>query len=83
MFIHAHHVEENRVRYVHGFCITSKEYVQFYIQIQSSKAAVRDTVVFEGPPTVEQKLWPMHCVQGSWGSELHPDLRVIFLVHMP
>jgi nicotinamidase/pyrazinamidase len=19
--------------------------------------------------------WPVHCVQGSWGSELHPDLR--------
>jgi nicotinamidase/pyrazinamidase len=21
-------------------------------------------------------LWPVHCVQGSWGAELHPDLQV-------
>ena len=21
-------------------------------------------------------IWPVHCVQGAWGSELHPDLRV-------
>ena len=21
-------------------------------------------------------IWPDHCVQGTWGSELHPDLRV-------
>ena len=45
-------------------------------QIPSEKATIRDTVVFEGPPTVEQKLWPAHCVQGSWGAELHPDLKV-------
>jgi nicotinamidase/pyrazinamidase len=21
--------------------------------------------------------WPIHCVQGTWGAELHPDLRVV------
>ena len=21
-------------------------------------------------------LWPVHCVQGTWGAELHPDLRI-------
>lgn len=36
-----------------------------------------DTVIFENYPDVEQKLWPAHCVQGSFGAELHPDLRVI------
>lgn len=35
-----------------------------------------DTVVFNGPPIIEQKLWPTHCVQKTWGSELHPDLKV-------
>ncbi|CAG0891399.1 unnamed protein product [Darwinula stevensoni] len=35
-----------------------------------------DTVVFSGPPPMEQKLWPRHCVQGSLGSQLHPDLKV-------
>jgi nicotinamidase/pyrazinamidase len=24
----------------------------------------------------EGGLWPVHCVQGTWGAELHPDLRV-------
>jgi len=24
----------------------------------------------------EQRLWPDHCVQGTWGAELHPDLRL-------
>ena len=24
----------------------------------------------------QQHLWPKHCTQGSWGSELHPDLKV-------
>ena len=35
-----------------------------------------DTVVFEGPPKTEQTLWPRHCVQESWGAELHKDLKV-------
>ncbi len=25
----------------------------------------------------EGGLWPVHCVQGTWGAELHPDLEVV------
>ena len=46
-------------------------------QIQEAdKCNVYDTVVFEGPPKTEQTLWPRHCVQESWGAELHKDLKV-------
>jgi len=41
-----------------------------------SKCNVYDLVVFEGPPKTEQTLWPTHCVQESWGAELHKDLKV-------
>ena len=29
-----------------------------------------------GLPYGPQVLWPDHCVQGSWGAELHPDLNL-------
>jgi len=34
------------------------------------------------PPTTphfrtEGGIWPVHCVQGTWGAELHPDLDVV------
>ena len=29
-----------------------------------------------GLPYGPQVLWPDHCVQGSWGAELHPDLKL-------
>ena len=29
----------------------------------------------QGPPRMEQVLWPRHCVQHSWGAELHKDLK--------
>jgi nicotinamidase-related amidase len=49
-----------------------------FFQIQDpSRVNVYDMVVFEGPPKTEQKMWPAHCVQGTWGSELHKDLKVI------
>ena len=52
-------------------------------QIQDpSKAAVYDTVVFEGPPMTEQTLWPRHCVQETWGAELHKDLKVRGLIRI-
>ena len=35
-----------------------------------------DTVLFEDG-RVEQKLWPTHCVQNSWGAQLHPKLKLI------
>ena len=36
-----------------------------------------DTVIFEGYPDIEQKLWPVHCVQGTEGAKLHPDLAIV------
>lgn len=35
-----------------------------------------DTVLFNDGK-MEQKLWPIHCVQNSWGAELHPKLNII------
>ena len=32
--------------------------------------------VLIGPPRTEQILWPRHCVQRTWGAELHPKLKV-------
>lgn len=43
-------------------------------------AKVFDTVVFAdkncASGCIEQTLWPAHCVQNTWGSELHKDLKV-------
>ena len=41
-------------------------------------AEVYDKVVFnvEDDQKREQVLWPPHCVQGSWGAELHEDVYV-------
>ncbi|XP_054721391.1 nicotinamidase-like [Uloborus diversus] len=44
--------------------------------VVAEDAKVFDTVVFEGPPEIEQKLWPRHCVQNSWGAELHAELTI-------
>lgn len=44
-------------------------------KVVRSEIKVMDTVIFEGTPPTVQKLWPSHCVQGSWGSELHLDLK--------
>lgn len=45
-------------------------------QLNADNAAVYDTVIFSGPPPMRQRLWPRHCVQDTWGSELHKDLKV-------
>ena len=51
-----------------------------FLKIQDAeKAKTMDVVVFEGPPKTEQVLWPTHCVQESWGAEMHKDLKVISL----
>lgn len=42
----------------------------------STNVKVFDTVLFD-EGRMEQILWPRHCVQGSWGAELHPKLKVI------
>lgn len=46
-------------------------------EIKKEDARAYDTVVFEGPPLNRQILWPAHCIQGSWGAKLHPDLKVV------
>uniref|UniRef100_A0A1A9WPT5 nicotinamidase n=1 Tax=Glossina brevipalpis TaxID=37001 RepID=A0A1A9WPT5_9MUSC len=45
--------------------------------IDADSAQVFDTVIFAGPPPMKQRLWPRHCVQDSWGAELHKDLKVM------
>ncbi|KAM7364180.1 nicotinamide amidase isoform 1-T2 [Cochliomyia hominivorax] len=45
--------------------------------IDADSAQVFDTVIFAGPPPMKQRLWPRHCVQDSWGAELHKDLKVV------
>ncbi|XP_028048425.1 uncharacterized protein LOC105837561 [Monomorium pharaonis] len=45
--------------------------------ISKEAARVYDTVTFQGPPLLKQRLWPRHCVQDSWGAELHKDLKII------
>lgn len=46
-------------------------------QVLSEDVRLFDKVVFEidGVPR-EQMLWPRHCIQESWGAELHPSLMV-------
>lgn len=45
--------------------------------ITAEKAQVYDTVTFDGPTPMKQRLWPRHCVQDTWGSELHEDLKIM------
>ncbi|CAH1402587.1 unnamed protein product [Nezara viridula] len=45
--------------------------------VSAEEAQTYDTVIFDGPHLMHQRLWPRHCVQGSWGAELHKDLKVI------
>nr|XP_012152325.1 PREDICTED: nicotinamidase isoform X1 [Megachile rotundata] len=45
--------------------------------ISKEAAQVYDTVTFRGPPLLKQRLWPRHCIQDSWGAELHKDLKVV------
>lgn len=45
-------------------------------KINADSAKVYDTVEFDLSTGSEQKLWPKHCVQDTWGSELHPDLKI-------
>ncbi|XP_018361796.1 PREDICTED: uncharacterized protein LOC108760379 isoform X2 [Trachymyrmex cornetzi] len=45
--------------------------------ISKEAARVYDTVTFQGPPLLKQRLWPRHCVQDSWGAELHKDLKIV------
>jgi len=43
----------------------------------TEKAEVYNKVIFDiNGSRREQVLWPPHCIQGSWGAELHKDLIV-------
>lgn len=33
-------------------------------------------VVFDGNPPFDMTLWPRHCVENSWGAELHANLKM-------
>lgn len=48
--------------------------------VSAENAKLMDTVRFASKSCeggyYEQKLWPRHCVQGTWGAELHADLKV-------
>lgn len=48
-------------------------------ELEAGGAAVQagDEVVFRGPPRAVQRLWPAHCVQDTWGAQLHPQLTVV------
>ncbi|XP_067124385.1 nicotinamidase isoform X1 [Centruroides vittatus] len=54
----------------------SKRKVDCSSLVTGEKAKTFDTVIFEGTPKIEQKLWPKHCVQNTWGAEFHPDLKI-------
>lgn len=41
------------------------------------EAKLFDTVIFEGPPKMEQKLWPRHCVQNTWGAKIHENIKIV------
>jgi nicotinamidase/pyrazinamidase len=47
-----------------------RNHVSFAVNHPGRK--VRDVVQADG---LEQILWPVHCVQGSWGADFHPDLN--------
>lgn len=49
-------------------------------KITAGEAKMYDTVVYAGEKTLEQVLWPPHCVQHSDGAKLHPDLKVPLLL---
>lgn len=36
-----------------------------------------DAVIFDGPSPILQFLWPAHCIQNTWGSQLHDELNVV------
>lgn len=44
--------------------------------VTADNAKVFDTIIFDGDPPIVQRLWPKHCVQNSWGAELHKNLKV-------
>lgn len=50
---------------------------RFKLKKLTTEAKLFDTVLFDEDGRIEQKMWPVHCVQNSWGAELHPKLTVV------
>lgn len=72
----AAHENNTNVAVVDSINEDRKEATRFKLKKLATSAQLFDTVYFnEGQ--MEQKLWPVHCVQNSWGAELHPALKVI------
>ncbi|KAL1462434.1 hypothetical protein WDU94_014268, partial [Cyamophila willieti] len=63
---HVSFIDNIQLRNIHPSSPVSAEDAQTY-----------DTVVFDGAMPMKQRLWPRHCVQDSWGAELHKDLKVV------
>ena len=49
--------------------------------VPAEKAKAFDTIIYSKPVVIKQKLWPVHCVQGTWGAELHKELKVCSVNH--
>lgn len=55
-------------------------------KVDINNVQVYDNVIFQmnDNSPLEQVMWPAHCVQNSWGAELHKDLTIVqdsFLVY--
>ncbi|XP_071787032.1 uncharacterized protein [Asterias amurensis] len=46
-------------------------------KVKAEDARMLDTVVFDRMPLVDQTLWPVHCIEGTYGAEFHPDLKIV------
>ncbi|KAK5984745.1 Pyrazinamidase and NiCotinamidase [Trichostrongylus colubriformis] len=62
----------NHISFVESACDSDRKIEQ---NTSCKEPKAFDRVLFEAPP-VEQVLYPRHCVQGSWGAEIHPDLKI-------
>lgn len=45
--------------------------------LKAPDARTFDTVIFDGPVPTLQLLWPAHCIQNTWGSQLHDELNIV------
>ncbi|KXJ09935.1 Nicotinamidase [Exaiptasia diaphana] len=43
--------------------------------VTAKEAKVFETVVYSHPTVIQQRLWPVHCVEDTWGAALHEDLK--------
>ena len=64
----------------HLILITSDNCQTFCVSFEKKDLLTPDHL---GPPRTEQILWPRHCVQRTWGAELHPRLKVATNARFP